>query len=172
MKTLHLLLIKTSLWGIIALSQGSYFLTCSMNPFSPRPAKIGPFVILLCRQTILLIRGEPLGGKELINLQHIFYQFKNTATYFWNHDVILNYRKQMVCWSWATSQSAPIPRLPEFTWIMSLQLSHPSLRNYASQHQVVFDCFWESGSIYLIWFFIITLPFIINRRSSFRFYIK
>ena len=37
-----------------------------INPFPPRPAKTGPFIILLCQcQTILLIKGEPLGGKGL-----------------------------------------------------------------------------------------------------------
>ena len=41
-----------------------------LNPFSPTPAKIGPFVILLC-QTILLVRGEPLGGKGLIIMEYV-----------------------------------------------------------------------------------------------------
>ena len=38
------------------------------NPFSPRPAKTVHFVILLCLtpdNNIILIKGEPLGGKGL-----------------------------------------------------------------------------------------------------------
>ena len=40
-----------------------------INPLSPRLAKTVHFVILLCltkHQTILLVKGEPLGGKGLI----------------------------------------------------------------------------------------------------------
>ena len=50
--------------------------TQSFNPFPPRPAKTRPFVILLqysvClkRQTILLVKGKPLGGKGLILWAH------------------------------------------------------------------------------------------------------
>ena len=42
------------------------FVLLFLNLFSSRPAKTGPFIILLCHsQTILLVKGEPSGGKGL-----------------------------------------------------------------------------------------------------------
>ena len=67
----------THCWGgvmIIRCKSGAgqvehilFLLSPLLNPFSPRPAKTVHYVILLCLtpDIILLVKGEPLGGKGL-----------------------------------------------------------------------------------------------------------